>query len=123
MHLTNKELNVLGQITQKGWGVTSMPNSITCSIGADQITMKYMTVVHFAAERALPDQVRRINDESGQLLSQCVADLKSKFKEMTGKSIKLKEVSDKDSLEIIAATNLSPRRVAYYRRQVTFEVT
>jgi hypothetical protein len=122
MHLTNKELNALGQITQKGWGVSSMPNSITCSVRDDQITMQFMTVVHFAAEQALRSQTDRISDESIQLLTKCVADLKSQFKEMTGKSIKLKEVSNTDSLEVIVANNLSPRRVAYYRRRVTLQV-
>ena len=122
MHLTNKELNALGQITQRGWGVSSMPNSITCTIMGDQVIMKYLTVVHFAAEQALRSQTDRISDDSIQLLTKCVSDLKSQFKDMTGKAIKLKEVANNDSLEVIVANNMSPRRVAYYRRQVTLQV-
>ena len=122
MHLSSNEINALGQIAMKGWGVSSMPNSVNCSLASDTITLKYMTVVHFAAEQALRSQVERVNHESIEVLTKCVADLKSQFKEMTGKSIKLKEISNKDSLEVIAATNLSPRRVAYYRRAVTLQV-
>lgn len=122
MNLTEKHLRVLGQITQKGWGVSSMPNSVTCSLGDDAITLKYMTVVHFAAESALRDQVARINHESIQILTKCVDDIKKSFKEETGDSLRLKETSNKDSLEMIVATNNSPRRVAYYRRQVTLQV-
>lgn len=122
MHLTDKQLKALGQITQKGWGVSSMPNSVTCSLQSDTITLKYMTVVHFAAENALRDQVARINHESIQILSKCVDDMKKSFKEETGDTLKVKEVSNKDSLEMIVATNNSPRRVAYYRRQVTLQV-
>ena len=122
MHLSIKEVNALGQITQRGWGVPSTPNSIVCSMHDDRITMKYMTVVHFAAEQALRNQVDRINEESIQLLTKYVADLKKQFREATGSSIKLKEIANNDSLEMIAATNLSPRRIAYYRRQVTLQI-
>ena len=122
MHLSTKDLNALAQITQKGWGVSSMPNSVTCSIAGDTLTLKFMTVVHFAAESSLRDQSDRISRESIEILSKCVADLKVKFKEATGSSIKLKELSNKDSLEVIVATNNSARRVAYYRRQVTLQV-
>lgn len=122
MHLSIKEVNALGQITQRGWGVPSTPNSIVCSMHDDRITMKYMTVVHFAAELALRNQVDRINEESIQLLTKYVADLKKQFREATGSSIKLKEIANNDSLEMIAATNLSPRRIAYYRRQVTLQI-
>lgn len=122
MHLSSKEISALGQITMKGWGVSSMPNSVNCSLAGDTITLKYMTVVHFAAEQALRSQVERVNHESIDVLTKCVADLKAQFKDMTGTSIKLKELSNKDSLEVIAATNLSPRRVAYYRRAVVLQV-
>lgn len=122
MHLSTKDLNALAQITQKGWGVSSMPNSVTCSMAGDTLTLKFMTVVHFAAESSLRDQSDRISRESIEILSKCVADLKVKFKEATDSSIKLKELSNKDSLEVIVATNNSARRVAYYRRQVTLQV-
>ena len=122
MHLSMKEIDALGQITQKGWGVSSMPNSVNCSMHGDMITLKYMTVVHFAADQALHAQTDRISHESIDIVTKCVADMKKRFKEMTGKALKVKEVSNNDSLEVIAATNLSPRRVAYYRRQVTLQV-
>jgi len=122
MQLSTKQINALGQITQKGWGVSSMPNSVTCSMHGDILTLKYLTVVHFAADSALRAQVERVNYESIEILTKCVADLKKQFKEATGSSLKLKEASNNDSLEVIAATNLSPRRVAYYRRQVTLQV-
>jgi hypothetical protein len=122
MHLTNKEINALGQITQKGWGVSSMPNSVTCSLAGDVLTFKFITVVHFAADQALKNQAERISQESIEILTKCVADTKAKFKDATKKALKLKELSNNDSLEIISATNLSPRRAAYYRRQVSFKI-
>ena len=88
----------------------------------DTLTLKYITVVHFAAEQALRAQVDRLTHESIDILTKCVADTKKKFKEMAGKTLSLKEIKNVDSLEVISATNLSPRRVAYYRRQVTLQV-
>jgi len=122
MHLSTKEINALGHITQRGWGVSSMPNAVTCSLTGDTITMKFMTVVHFAAEDSLRSQVERITNESIDILTKCVADTEKQFKELTGRPLSLKEVTNRDSLEIISATNLSPRRVAYYRRQVVLSV-
>jgi hypothetical protein len=122
MHLSDHEIKALGQITQKGWGVSSSPNSVTCSMHGDTLTLKYITVVHFAAEQALRAQVDRLTHESIDILTKCVADTKKKFKEMAGKTLSLKEIKNVDSLEVISATNLSPRRVAYYRRQVTLQV-
>lgn len=122
MQLSMKEVDALGQIVQKGWGVSSMPNSVNCSMHGDMITMKYMTVVHFAADQALHAQTERISHESIDVITKCVSDMKKRFKEITGRVLKVKEVSNKDSLEVIVATNNSPRRVAYYRRQVTLQV-
>lgn len=117
-----KDVNVLGQIAQKGWGVSSMPNSVNCSMHGDMITMKFMTVVHFAADQGLHAQVDRIKHESLDVIAKCVADMKKRFKEDTGTVLKLKETTNNDSLEVIVATNNSARRVAYYRRQVTLQV-
>jgi short-subunit dehydrogenase involved in D-alanine esterification of teichoic acids len=122
MHLTSNEINALAQIVQKGWGVSSMPNSVTCSLAGDVLTFKFITVVHFAADQALRNQTERISYESIEILTKCVADAKSKFKAATKKTLKLKELSNTDSLEVISANNLSPRRAAYYRRQVSFKI-
>jgi hypothetical protein len=63
-----------------------------------------------------------VSHESVEKLAKCVKDMKSQFKEITGKTLKVKEISNKDSIELIAATNLSPRKVAYYRRQVVLQM-
>lgn len=122
MSLSSNDLNILGQITQRGWGVSSMPNPVMCSIAGDTITLKYMTVVHFAAESALRVQAERVSYESLDILKNCVIDLKKKFRDASERSLNLKEIANKDSLEVIVATNNSARRVAYYRRQVTLQV-
>lgn len=122
MHLSTKELNALGQITQRGWGTSSMPNAVTCTMNGHTLTLKYMTVVHFAAESALRLQAERVSYESIDILTKCVANIKERFKDLTDSSISFKEIANTDSLEVIQSTNNSARRVAYYRRQVTLQV-
>lgn len=122
MHISSNEINVLGQILQTGWGKASSPDHITASIQGDTITLKYMTIVYFAEERALRAQSEMVSGESIDKLAKCVKNLKEQFKDGTGKSLKLKEIKNVDSVELIAATNLSPRKVAYYRRHVTLQI-
>jgi len=122
MQLSSQDINALGQITQRGWGTSSMPNSIIATMHNDEIVLKFMTIVHFAADAALKNQVDRITYESIQVLTKCVADMKKKFKDATGKTLKLKETNSTDSVEVISTSNTSPRRIAYYRRQVKLQV-
>lgn len=94
--------------------------SITPMFSGNMLTLKYKTVVHFAEERSLQLQVDRASRESIEHLGSCVADLKKKFKEMTGTSLKLTELKSSDSMELVSG--LSPRKVAYYRRTHVLEV-
>ena len=120
--LSNKEINVLGNIVdgtfRSGDGVVSL----SCSLQGEELLVKYNTVVHFASENALRQQVDRYSDESIQRISSYITDVKSEFKEQSGSTLQLEEVDDKDHVELISATANSPRRIAYYRRQCRFIV-
>lgn len=101
-------------------GSTSGTVSITHSFSGSTLTLKYKTVVHFAEERSLQLQVDRASRESIDHLNSCVADLKKKYKEVTGESLKLSDVKSTDSMELVSG--LSPRKVAYYRRMHVLEI-
>ena len=101
-------------------GSTSGTVSITHSFSGSTLTLKYKTVVHFAEERSLQLQVDRVSRESIDHLNSCVADLKKKYKEVTGESLKLSDVKSTDSMELVSG--LSPRKVAYYRRMHVLEI-
>lgn len=101
-------------------GSASGTVSITPMFSGNMLTLKYKTVVHFAEERSLQLQVDRASRESIEHLGSCVADLKKKFKEMTGTSLKLTELKSSDSMELVSG--LSARKVAYYRRTHVLEV-
>ncbi len=120
--LSNKDINILGNITDNTYKSGDGVVSITSSLQGQELTVKYATIVHFASEDALRQQVDRYAQESVQRISSYVADTKSRFKEESGSALKLEQVGDKDHVELISATANSLRRVAYYRRQCRFIV-
>ena len=48
--------------------------------------------------------------------------LKDEFKDTTGKSLKVAEISNRDNVELISSTSNSPRKIAYYRRNLAVSV-
>jgi len=95
--------------------------SVKAEFAGDKLVLKFTSVVHFAEERSLQLQVERISHESVSYLSDMVKKLKADFKEMTGTSLKLKEVKSEDGLELVSG--LALRKVAYYRRNHVLEVS
>jgi hypothetical protein len=127
--LSSKDVNTLGNILNCTWGKGSSRHhrsdanaTITGNIQGDVLNVRFMTVVHFASERSLQEQMRNLTKESYDRLNKYVDNVKSQFREQTGKSLKLKEVSSKDDLELIQATSNSPRKIAYYRRFADLQV-
>ena len=117
------DVNVLGNILdftvgRGGDGKTGISNSLQ----GDVLTLKYSTIVHFASERSMREQVNLLDDESIQVLSNTVSNLKKDFKEATGSTLKIEELSNKSDLELIQATTNSPRKIAYYRRYADLSV-
>jgi hypothetical protein len=89
-------------------------------VSGNTLTLKYTTVFHYAEERSMHMQMASLQDESLSYLGQMVTALKKDVKEMSGESVKLKEVKSNDSVELISA--LSMRKVAYYRRIHVLEI-
>jgi len=121
--LSTKQINAIGNILD--FGGTSQgdgESAIATSFQGDTLTLKYSTIVHFASEVSLRDQLVLLVDESMQRLTNKVSGLKSKFKEITGDTLKLSETSNKDNVELIQATSNSPRKIAYYRRFVSLRI-
>ena len=121
--LTFEQTNVLGQIlsdtSSKGRGSIATINSHTQD---DILVLVYNTIVNFACETSLQLQTQRLTEESIALLKERVSEIKKRFSEVTGDSLSLKEKSNNDSIELIQATSISPRKVAYYRRFVTLKI-
>jgi hypothetical protein len=122
--LSSKDVNVLGNIVNTTWGKYSESNgrSVTSVLQGDVLTMRFSTIVHFAGEEALRMQVDRLAGESMDVLAGRIKSLKDKFKDATGKSLKISEISNKDNVELISSTANSLRKIAYYRRNLAVSV-
>ena len=82
----------------------------------------YTTIVNLMNDINLRDQSKKFEEESIGIIKEYIKDLKSEFKNDSGRSLKCKEIDTKDSIEIITVSPYSPKRTAYYRRFTTFEV-
>jgi hypothetical protein len=115
--------DVLSTLLNTTFGRASSPSgtvSVTSSFAGNTLTLKYKTVVHFAEERSLQMQVDRAKEESIARLTAGVTELKKEFKDVTGKTLKLKELNSTDTLELVSG--LAQRKIAYYRRMHVLEV-
>lgn len=120
------EVQALGQILDSTFGRSSSPTgtwSLKASLAGDTLVVKYTTFVNFAGELGLNSQVPRFADEAAKRINAYMAEVKSSFKEATGRSLKSKDVGGSDNIELIQSTARSARKTAYYRFHRTFEVT
>ena len=121
--LSSNNINALGNILNFTFGKGGSGTvSIAHTLQGNILTLRYSTIVYFASENSLRDQVRLFAEESMVRLNDKIADIKKQFKEQTGESLKVTELSNRDVLEMIQATTLSPRKVAYYRRFADLEI-
>ena len=125
---SSSEINALGQCLNDDWAGSTLGNfrtptmSIKSTLSGNILTCTYTTVVNLASERNLRDQVKVFEEESIKLLKDYVKELKKKFKEITGRSLKAKDLGTRDSVELITASPFTPRKTAYYRRFSDFSL-
>lgn len=123
--MKTNEINAIGQILNTTFGNSSSPSgtySIKCSLAGSTLTVKYITVVHFASERGLYDQVQRYNFEAVQMINSCMKEIKKQFKDIAGRSLKSKDLGGNDDVELLQSNARIPRKTAYYRFNRTFEI-
>lgn len=121
------DYNALGQAIDTSWGRSSAPivNSFSVKmkmIGPDMLSVSYQTIVNFASERQMLQVKLREAEMSAQNIKSVIDAVKNHYKETTSKSLKLKEVSTGDSVEIVGFGIHNPKRTAIYRKQVVFEL-
>jgi hypothetical protein len=120
------DINLIGQAINDTWGSSSTAKSHTmstkASLAGQQLTVKYMTVINLGSIHE-SEKARQDNKDDGvKVIDQYVKELKKNFKELSGnRTLKLKEVNDHDSLEIVSMSPYNPRKTAYYRLNIVFD--
>ena len=122
--ISKDALNELNDVVNNTWGKSSGDGtmSLTCSIEHDKMLVKFQTVVHFASEQSLRQQVDRLVAESNDLINKKVAQVKKAFKETSDTSVKFSEIDSRDDVELISTSVHNPRKIAIYRRQCSLRV-
>ncbi len=138
--LSFEDVNVLGQLIDTSFGYSStgeekyqvpagrsIKSHISGETGEDRLIVKFTTVVNLHGhERQMLDAnhpgASRVKEESLKLTKDYVAALKKEFKEATGKTLRLKENSTSDSVELVNYNIFSPNRTVYYRRNSIFSI-
>ena len=68
------------------------------------------------------DQKKVFENESNQATNNRMKEIKKEFKDAAGRTLKAKQLTSEDSIEVINASPHTPRKTAYYRRKTLFEV-
>lgn len=116
-------VRVVSEVLENSWGRESSKDgtySIKHSLSQNKLTLKYTTLVHFAAESSPRPQVDAACNQAVQLCDAKIADLKKIFKSTTGESLKLEDMGGDDSFELISP--VGPKKVAYYRYNHSFDI-
>jgi len=117
-----KKISALAQAFQEVCGTSDGNTSIKHRFDGTVLHVTFTSVVHFAEERSLREQLKRETERSVAMISDCMAKVGKLFTESYGKSLRPKEVRSTDNVEIVSASAMSPRKIAYYRRHIDFEV-
>ena len=86
-----------------------------------KLKVSFVTIVNLPMHPD-PKLQERLSDESITLTGKMIDDLKKKFREETGKSLRLKEENSVDSIELIGLNQYSPVKRAYYRRNTVYTI-
>lgn len=116
----------LGQAIDTTWGRSSTPKtasySVKFTLQGSSMVASYQAVVNFGTEREMIDMKRLYESESVSVINESIKRIKSIYKEISGNTLKVKEVNSNDSLEIIGFGVHNPRRTAYFRKKTVFEI-
>ena len=123
-----QQMRALEQIIDTTWGRASTNDTnATMSIkanlhGDDGLRVLYTTIVNLGSLHEWEMVKGCQEDEAAKIINQYAKTVRENYKEATGETLKLKSVANNDSIELISMSSYSPRRTAYYRMIVDFEV-
>ncbi len=120
--LNLKEIRALAQATETSWGYTSSDRKLTSKLNGDVLELQLMTIVNFASELALSQQISTQRDYANDVFKTEIKRIKEQFKDTAGRALTTKEIDRDDDVELISATSNSPRKIAYYRSRVKLQV-
>ena len=121
--LSSKQVNALGQILNFSWGKSGSQYKCVAKFENDALRIMYSTVVYLASEKSINSQIPSVALEASEIINSKMADTKKQYKEITGETLKLKEIKNQDDVQYIQASSVNPRKVVLFRKFVDFELS
>ena len=120
-------INALGQALDTTWGRSSTPKTASYSVkfsllDENKLLASYNVIINFVSEKQMIEMKRQCVEESDRVIAEHIRAVKESYKALSGTPLTLKEENSTDSLEIIGFNIHNPKRTAYYRRKVIFEI-
>lgn len=89
----------------------------------NHLIVEYRTILRVARDHELEMQMDLIKSESKQMIESRLRTIKESFKEESGRALKVKKVSDFDSIETLTVSPYNPIRTLKYTFTVGYEVS
>ena len=130
--MNSTDINALGQVIETSWGkasttggcaTSSIKTSLSSQSGPTMLTTKYLALVTLGSMQDVEPAKFRNRSDAEKITKEYIKNVKRQFKDITGKTLVLKDVNDDDSLEVIDTSAYTPRKTAYYRFNVNFDVS
>jgi hypothetical protein len=120
------DVNALGQAIDSTWGRTSTPltaqYSIKFNLVGGCLNSSYTAIVNFSNENEMVMMKRRYSEEAQRVVEQLIKQIKGNYKDLCGKTLKIKARNYTDSVEVISNSSNNPKRTAYYRSKCLFDL-
>lgn len=117
--LAFSDVNIIGNILQTSFG-TGTKNGVMYVMKGNCIIFRFVSIINYSTDNILHQQLQNCKNESLQKIEACVKNLKAEFRSEAGKVLKLKQVFDNDTLELI--TNGNMKKTSAFKREIGFDV-
>lgn len=122
------DYNALGQAIDTTWGRSSTPSGAGSSIkfkilGPKQMEVCFVAIVNLVNDHEMLDLKKRYISEANEVIGIATKRVKENYKEATEQTIRLKQISESDTFEIINLNIYNRKRTAYFRRKIVYEIS
>lgn len=122
MPLSIQDYRTINQVADSTFGRSSTitpGSSVKLNfLGEDRAVLIYTTVINLPKELPINSQKEKLQNESKGIVKEYIKFLKGGFKDLSGRTLKIKEISDSEDLEYISFNHFSDLRRAYYRKRI-----
>lgn len=125
---TGVDLDALGQAMNTSWGNSSTRVAATFSVKAklardNMVQVDYLSTLTYAEGTPMYAVMKKYDAESESAINGTLKQIKEDYRNIAGKSLKMKRVGDPtSSIEPVSMSAYSPIRRGYYRRRVMYEL-